>query len=67
MHRSKSKNVSNKTRANEDWGNYKKQRNFYVNLLRNTKKDYFQKLNIKDLTENKNLWKIIKPFSVIKL
>ena len=38
------------------------QRNFCVNLRRNTKKDYFQKLNIKDLTDNKKFWKTIKPF-----
>ena len=54
MHRSKLKNIHNKTKASEDWDNYKKQRNFYVSLLRNTKKDYFQKLNINDLTDNKN-------------
>ena len=61
MHRSKLKNIYNETRANEDWDNYKKQRNFCVNLLRNSKKDYF-KLNIKNLTDNKKLWKTIKPF-----
>ena len=62
MHRLKLKNIFHKTRAKEDWNNYKKQRNFCVNLLRNTKKDYFQKLNIKDLTDNKKFWKTIKPF-----
>ena len=62
MHRSKFKNIFNKTRANEDWDKYEKQRNFCVNLLRNTKKDYFQKLNIKDLTDNKKFWKIIQQF-----
>ena len=51
MHRSKLKNIFHKTRLKEDWNNCKKQRNFCVNLLRNTKKDYFQKLNIKDLTD----------------
>ena len=66
MHRSKLKNIYNKTKANEDWDNYKKQRNLCVNLLRNTEKDYFQKLNIKDLTDNKKFWKIIKPFFSIK-
>ena len=58
MHRSKLKTIFHKTRAKEDWNNYKKQRNFCVNLLRNTKKDYFQKLNIKDLTDRK-FWKTI--------
>ena len=62
MHWSKLKNIFHKTRAKEDWNNYKKQRNFCVNLLRNTKKDCFQKLNVKDLTDNKKFWKIIKPF-----
>ena len=61
MHWSQFKNIYNK-KANEDWDKYKIQRNFCVNLLRNTKKDYFQKLNIKDLSVNKKFWKIIKPF-----
>ena len=58
-HRSKFKNIYNKTKTNEDWDNYKKQRHFCVNLLRNTKKDFFQKLNIKDLTDKEKFWKII--------
>ena len=61
VHRSKFKNIFHKTRAKEDWNNYRKQRNFCVNLLRNTKKDYFQKLNIKDLTDYKKPWKTINP------
>ena len=59
---SKLKNIFHKTRAKEDWNNYKKQRNFCVNLLRNIKKDYFQKLIIKDLTDNKKFWKTVKSF-----
>ena len=62
MHSSKFKNVHNRTRANEDWDSYKIQRNFCVNLLRNIKKDYFRKLSIKDLTDNKKFWKKTKPF-----
>ena len=42
MHRSKLKNIFHKTRAKEDWNNYKKQRNFCVNLPLNTRKDYFK-------------------------
>ena len=56
MHRSKLKNIFHKTRAKEDWNSYKKPENFCVNLPRNTKRDYFQKLNIKDLTYK--FWKI---------
>ena len=40
----------------------KKQRNFCVNLLRKTKTEYFQKLNVKDLSDNRKFWKTIKPF-----
>ena len=62
MHKSKLRNIFHKARAKEDGNNYKKQRNFCVNLLRNNKKDYFEKLNIKDLTDNKKFLKTIKPF-----
>ena len=62
MHRSKLKSIFHKTRAIEDWKNYKKQRNSCVNLLCNIKKDYFLKLNVKDLADNKKFWKSIKPF-----
>ena len=68
MHRSKSKNIFHKARAKEHWNNYKKQRNFFINLLCNTKKDYFQKLDIKDLTDNKEFWKTISSlFLAIKV
>ena len=62
MHRSKLKNIFHKTRAKEDWSNYKKQRNFFIDLLRNSKKTYFQKLNIKESANNKTFWKTLKPF-----
>ena len=62
MVRSKLKNKYNKNRTEENWGIYKKQRNFCVNLLRKTKKDYFNDLNIKNITDNKAFWKTIKPY-----
>ena len=31
-------------------------------LLRNTKKQFFEKLNPSDISDNKRFWKIIKPF-----
>ena len=31
-------------------------------LLRRTKKEYFQNLNVKDLSDNKKFWKTIKPY-----
>ena len=62
MHRSKLKNIYNKKRTNDNWANYKKQRNFCVNLLRKTKTDYFKNLNIRDLSDNRKFWKRIKPY-----
>ena len=62
MHRSKFKNIYNKKRTNDNGANYKKQRNFCVNLLRKTETDYFQNLNIRDLSDNRKFWKTIKPY-----
>ena len=40
----------------------------HKHLLCNTKKDYFQKLDIKDLTDNKEFWKTISSlFLAIKV
>ena len=61
MHRSKLKNINNKYRTEDNWANYKKQSNFCVNFLRKTKTEYFQKLNVKDLSDNRKIWKTIKP------
>ena len=61
MNGSKLKNT-NKRRTDVNWANYKKQRNFCVTLLRRTKKEYFQNLNVKDLSDNKKFWKLIKPY-----
>ena len=33
-----------------------------MNLLHKTKTDYFQNLNIRDLSDNRKFWKTIKPF-----
>ena len=62
MVRSKLKNKYNKSRTGENWDSYKKQTNFCVNLLRKTKKDCFNYLNIKNITNNKAFWKTIKPY-----
>ena len=58
MVRPKLKNKYNKNRTEENWDSYKKQRNFCVNLSK-TKKDYFNDLNIKNITDNKAFWKTI--------
>ena len=62
MVRSKLNNKCNKNRTGENWDSYKKQRNFCVSLLRETKKNYFSDLNIKNITDNKAFWKTLKSY-----
>ena len=62
MLRSRLKNNFNKQRSDENWDNYKKQRNFCVKLLRQTKEKYFSDTNVKSISDNKKFWKTIKPF-----
>ena len=40
---------------------YKKQRNICSNLLCNSKKQYFDNIDVKNVTENKMFWKSIEP------
>ena len=39
---------------------YKRQRTYCVKLLKRSKKDFYNNLNVKNLTDNKHFWKIIK-------
>ena len=49
-----------KTKENKDA--YNKQRNYCVSLIRKTKKDFFNSLDVKKITDNKQFWKTVKPF-----
>ena len=62
MLRSRLKNNFNKQRSDENWDNYKKQRNFCVKVLRHTKEKYFSDVNVKSISDNKKFWKTIKLF-----
>ena len=62
MLRSRLKNNLNKQRSDENWNNYKKQRNFCVKLLRQTKEKYFSDINVKSIPDNKKFWKTMKLF-----
>ena len=55
MTRSRLNNIYLKNRNEENWVNYKRQRNFCTNLLRKTKQKDFCNLNIKDLNKNKKV------------
>ena len=62
MKRSKLKNKYNKKRNYENWSLYKNQRNYCLSLLRKTKKAGFEKLNIKEIGDNKTFWKTVRPY-----
>ena len=40
---------------------YTKQRNYSVTLIRKGKKKYYGSLDVKDITDNKEFWKTVKP------
>ena len=62
MKRSQLKNRYNKTIITKNDIYIKKQRNFCVNLLRKTKRNYFKNVKIQDTTDNKKIWKTIRPY-----
>ena len=40
---------------------YKKQRNYCVSLMGQSKKQYHGSLNVNHLKDNKNFWRVVKP------
>ena len=62
MLRSKLKHKFNKERNHINWCNYKRQFNHCLSILRKTKKEYLNSLNIKQVSDNKLFWKGVKPF-----
>ena len=40
---------------------YKKQRNYFVSLMGENKKQYYSSLNVNRITDNKNFWRVVKP------
>ena len=61
MTRSRLRNKFLKDPSSSNRANYNKQRNFCVKLLRNTKRNYYNNLDLKLITDNKMFWKTIKP------
>ena len=61
MTRSRLRNRYLKLKTNKSREVYKKQRNYCVMLLRNTKISYYENLNVKCIQDNKKFWKHVKP------
>jgi len=67
MLRSKLRNLYLQNRSKEREESFKRQRNHCVTLLRQAKKDYFEKINENNITDNKKFWKLSNHFSQTKL
>ena len=60
MKRSELASKYHKTKNTTDCNSYKKQRKFYSKLYRKETMKFYNSLNVKDITDNKKLWKILK-------
>ena len=56
MTRSRLKNLYNKTPNVENEVNYKKQRNYCVNLLKKSRKRYYHNIDIRRVTDSRKFW-----------
>ena len=61
MTRSRLRIIYFKNRSDNNKREYNKERNYCVSLLRKTKTNYYANLNEKDLTDNKQFWRTVKP------
>ena len=43
-------------------GRFRRQRKFCVKLSRKVKRDFYNQLDISEVTDNKKFWKTVKPF-----
>ena len=66
MKRSKQRSKFLKSRKLSDRKNYISQRNICKNLLKNTKRTYFNNLDIKKVTDNQTFRKTVAPLLSIK-
>ena len=62
MDRTRLRNNFLKHRTDENRKKYSKKRDYCVSLLRKTKRAYYGNLNEKEVTDNRNFWKTVKPF-----
>ena len=61
MTRSRLRNKFLKNPNNENRANYNKYRNYCTRLFRKEKRSYYNNLNTRLITDNKQFWKTIKP------
>lgn len=62
MKRAKIRDKFNRSRSHENWCNFKLQKNYSVNLLRETKTQHYGNLSVKNVKDKQTLWKTAKPY-----
>ena len=61
MLKSQLKRKFNNNKSKENSKKYKQRRNYCVKLLRKTKMEYFQSMDVNKVNGNKMFWKTVKP------
>ena len=67
MKRSRLRNKFLNTKSDIDRKAYNKQRNLSVSLIRREKKNFFNNISTRDITDNKIFWKAVKPLFTDKI
>ena len=67
MKRSRLRNKFLNTKSDIDRKAYNKQRNLCVSLIRWEKKNFFNNISTRDITDNKTFWKTVKPLFTDKI
>ena len=67
MTRSRLRNKFLKIKSQECKQAYNKQRNLCVTMVRKAKKNYFNCLNVRNIKDNRQFWKTVKPFFSSKI
>ena len=62
MRRSRLRNVYLKSRSTADQHAYRQQRNYVTNLVRKTRKSYFESVASQSSNKSHHFWKLCKPF-----
>ena len=65
--RSRLRNKFLNTKSDIDRKAYNKQRNLCVSLIRREKKNFFNNISTRDITDNKTFWKTVKPLFTEKI
>ena len=56
-----------KSKSQECKQTYNKQRNLCATMVQKGKKNYFNNLNVRNITDNKQFWNTVKLFSPARL